>query len=113
MDEKTQLLVDALRRIEHAPNQGDRGVLGQVADNAYKAQAFLDGSNRGNPSTIGDVVGNMVGFPAIAATADNLSRGLPVDTWEAIQAGLAFSPAAKPAFNGVKGAASLAKALIK
>jgi len=113
MDEKTQLLVDALRRMEHAPNQGDRGVLGQVADNAYKAQAFLDGSSRNNPSSVGDVVGNLIGFPSVASTADNMSRGLPVDTWEAAQAGLAFTPFIKPAVNGVKSAANIAKALMK
>lgn len=109
----TQELIDALRRIEHAPNQGDRGTMGKIADATYRAQAFLDGTSRDNPSAVGGLVGDIVGLPAIAATADNISRGLPVDAWEATQVGLAATPFAKPVVNGVKGLAGLAKVLRK
>jgi hypothetical protein len=106
-------LIDALRRIEHAPNQGDRGLSGQVADAAYKAHSFLQGGDPNNPNVVGNMASHIIGIPSVAATADNISRGLPVDGWEAAGAAMAPLGVYQLGGLGVKGARSLANALRK
>lgn len=110
----TQELVDALRRIEHAPNQGDRGTSGKIADAAYKAHSFLQGGDPNDPNFLGDSLSEYIlGLPAIGRTADNISRGLPVDGWDAAQIGFTALPLAKPAVSGVKGLHRLVNGLRK
>lgn len=107
-------LISALRRIDNAPNQGDRGFSGKVADAAFRAQSFLQGGDPNNPNFIGDTVGEYVlGLPAIARTADNISRDLPVDGWDAAQVALTAAPLVKPAMLGVKGVNRLVNGLRK
>ena len=106
-------LINALRRIDNAPNQGDRGVSGQIADAVYQAHNFLQGGDANNPNMVGDLASSVIGIPAVAATADNISRGLPIDGWEATQAALAPLPFVKPAIRGAKGLASIVNGLRK
>lgn len=106
-------LITALRRVEHAPNQGDRGVSGQIADAAYKAHSFLQGGDPNDPNMVGDLASNIIGFPSVAATADSISRELPVDKWHAAAAALAPLSVVQLGGLGVKGAKSLANALRK
>lgn len=109
----TQELVDALRRIEHAPNQGDRGVSGKIADAAYKAHHFLQGGDPSQPSTIGNFASHVIGFPSVAVTADSISRDLPVDKIEAVAAALAPIGAAQLGKLGIKGLSKLPELLRK
>ena len=106
-------LITALRRIEHAPNQGDRGVSGKIADAAYKAHSFLQGGDPNDPNMVGNVASHIIGFPSVAATADSISRGLPVDKLDALGAALTPLTVAQFGNLGVKGAKSLAGALRK
>lgn len=107
-------LINALRRIDNAPNQGDRGISGKIADAAYKAQGYLQGGDPNDPNPVGDFVGEYVlGLPAIARTADNMSRDLPVDAWDAAQVGLTAAPLAKPIMSGAKGLHRLVNGLRK
>ena len=85
----TQELLDALRRIEHAPNQGDRGEMGKLADAAYKMDGRISSLGMGQPNVVGNVISSISGMPSLAATADNISRGLPVDNMQAVETALA------------------------
>ena len=109
----TQELVDALRRIEHAPNQGDRGISGKIADGAYQAHKFLQGGDPSNPNMVGDLASNALGIPSVAITADSISRELPVDKWHAAGAALSALPVYQLGGLGVKGIKSVANALRK
>jgi hypothetical protein len=109
----TQELVDALRRIEHAPNQGDRGISGKIADGAYQAHKFLQGGDPSNPNMVGDLASDIIGFPAVAATADSISRDLPVDKVQAAVAALAPLSVYQLGGLGIKGVNGLANALRK
>lgn len=109
----TQELVDALRRIEHAPNQGDRGISGKIADGAYQAHKFLQGGDPSNPNMVGNLASHFVGIPSVAVTADSISRDLPVDKLEAVGAALAPLGAYQLGGLGIKGIKGIANALRK